>query len=175
MPGLFVAGDVPATSTKQVVSAAEEGASTAMLIPECLRGIELEAGNVRVIPYARREGNHLDWEQQHTVNLHKQPTGLTKDVGFQIGVRRTMPITYEDAWELLTSLEGLCIWLGPTKQLDVVEGASYELPDGSHGEVRVYAPNSHLRISRNPPGWRRPSTIQIRVSSKSDRTVIAFH
>ena len=32
----------------------------------------------------------------------KRPVGLTKDVGFQIGVRRTLPMQLDAAWHLLT-------------------------------------------------------------------------
>jgi hypothetical protein len=41
--------------------------------------------------------------------------------------------------------------------------------------VRVYSHNSHLRITWQPQGWQRASTIQVRVIPKEDRTVIAFH
>jgi uncharacterized protein YndB with AHSA1/START domain len=100
---------------------------------------------------------------------------LTKDVGFQIGVRRTLPIGHEDAWRLLTSDQGLKIWLGPISGLDFAKGARYQLADGSAGEVRVYSPNSHLRITWRPRGWPRASTIQVRAIPKGDKTVIAFH
>jgi uncharacterized protein YndB with AHSA1/START domain len=43
------------------------------------------------------------------------------------------------------------------------------------GEVRVYTPYSHLRITWHPPGWPRASTLQLRVIPKGDKTVIAFH
>ena len=105
----------------------------------------------------------------------KRPVGLTKDVGFQIGVRRTLPIQAEDAWRLLTSSKGVNIWLGVTSKLDFTKGAKYRLDNGAVGEVRVYGPNSHLRITWQPPDWPRASTIQIRVIPKGDRTVIAFH
>jgi uncharacterized protein YndB with AHSA1/START domain len=109
------------------------------------------------------------------VKQMNRPTGLTKDVGFQIGVRRTMSIPLEDAWRTLTSLQGVNIWLGATESFDFTKGATYDLPDGSGGEVRVFSPGSHLRITWQPPGWPRPSTIQLRVIPKGDRTVIAFH
>jgi len=105
----------------------------------------------------------------------KRPTGLTKDVGFQIGVRRTLPIHHADAWQLVTSEKGVNIWLGSTSELDFGKGARYRLADGSVGEVRVFSPNSHLRITWQPPGWSRSSTIQVRVIPKGDRTTIAFH
>jgi uncharacterized protein YndB with AHSA1/START domain len=105
----------------------------------------------------------------------KRPTGLTRDVGFQIGVRRTLPILHKDAWQLLTSGDGLSLWLGAKSTFSLSKGARYQLADGSVGEVRVFEPNSHLRMSWYPPGWARPSTIQLRVIPKGDKTVIAFH
>ena len=47
--------------------------------------------------------------------------------------------------------------------------------DGATGEVRVFSPGSHLRVTWHPPGWPRASTIQLRVIPKGNRTVVAFH
>ena len=60
----------------------------------------------------------------------ERPTGLPRDVGFQIGVRRTLPIHHEDAWRLLTSDQGLGIWLGAQSDLDFTKGATYQLANG---------------------------------------------
>lgn len=109
------------------------------------------------------------------VEPSKRPTGLTKDVGFQIGVRRTLPVQLEDAWRLLTSNAGVNIWLGETSQLNFMKGERYQLANGAGGEVRVYAPNSHLRITWQPQEWQRASTIQVRAIPKENRTVVAFH
>jgi uncharacterized protein YndB with AHSA1/START domain len=100
------------------------------------------------------------------VEQNERPTGLTRDVGFQIGVRRTLPIQLEDAWRLLTSKKGVNIWLGETSKLDFSKGTRYQLADGSVGQVRVYSHNSHLRITWQPQGWQRASTIQVRVIPK---------
>jgi activator of HSP90 ATPase len=105
----------------------------------------------------------------------KRPVGLTKDAGYQIGVRRTLPIRYEDAWRVLTSSVGVNIWLGSPSNLDFTDSAKYELSDGTVGEIRVFSPNSHLRITWQPQGWSRASTIQLRVIPKGDKTVVAFH
>ena len=104
-----------------------------------------------------------------------RPVGLTKDAGYQIGVRRTLHIRHDDAWRVLTSPVGVNIWLGSSSNLDFTEGSRYELSDGSRGEIRVFSPNSHLRITWQPQGWSRASTIQLRVIPKGDKTVVAFH
>ena len=105
----------------------------------------------------------------------QRPVGLTKDVGYQIGVRRTIPIRHQDAWRLLMCDQGVKLWLGVTSEFDLTEGAGYQLIDGTVGQVRVLSPKSHLRITWQPPGWHRASTIQLRVIPKADRTVVAFH
>lgn len=104
-----------------------------------------------------------------------RPVGQTKDAGWQIGARRTFPIPLEAAWQLVTSPEGLHAWLGDLPSLDFTPGAPYALPGGASGEMRVFKPNSHLRLTHHPPGWSRPSTIQVRLIPSGEKTVIAFH
>jgi uncharacterized protein YndB with AHSA1/START domain len=106
---------------------------------------------------------------------NNRQTGQTKDTGWQIGVRRTLPIRHEKAWALITSPEGLKIWLGAGSDVSLSEGGTYQLPDGAQGEVRVWKKNSHLRITWQPKGWPRSSTIQVRTIPKEERTTIAFH
>jgi len=105
----------------------------------------------------------------------KRVVGKTKDVGWQIGVRRTLPVDYKAAWRLITSKEGIVLWLGAGSELDLSASGTYTLEDGATGEVRVFKPNSHLRLTWRPPSWPRPSTIQVRVIPKDSRTVVAFH
>ena len=104
-----------------------------------------------------------------------KPVGLTKDTGWQVGSRRTHPISLEPAWQIVTSDRGLGVWLGEVRNLDLEVGAKYELADGTTGEVRVFKPLSHLRITYFPPDWPRASTIQVRVIPASQKTQISFH
>jgi uncharacterized protein YndB with AHSA1/START domain len=99
--------------------------------------------------------------------------GKTRDAGFQIGARRTMPLPLAEAWQLLTSRDGVKIWLGAP--IDLAGDAAYQLPDGTSGTVSVFKPNSHLRMSWQPPTWPRPSIIQVRAIPNGTRTTFAFH
>lgn len=105
----------------------------------------------------------------------KRPVGLTKEVGWQIGVRRTVPLSVEDAWALLFSEEGLKAWLGDAVNITFAKGKPYQLKDGTTGEIRVYKPLSHIRLTFDPPGANHPSTIQVRVLPNDGRCTIAFH
>ncbi len=104
--------------------------------------------------------------------------GWTRDAGFQLGVRKTLPIPHEQAWRLVISPAGIALWLGAGSDVRLVQGAGYQLADGARGEVRIYAPGSHVRLTWQPKAWPRESTIQVRVIPGNDRrtaAVIAFH
>lgn len=105
----------------------------------------------------------------------ESPVGLTKDAGYQIGVRRTLKIHYSDAWALLTSPEGAKLWLGESPDMKLLKGEKFTLKDGSQVEVRACARESHVRVAVLPPGWDKPTIIQLRVMPQQDRAVIAFH
>jgi uncharacterized protein YndB with AHSA1/START domain len=102
--------------------------------------------------------------------------GRTKDVGFQIGVRRTFPLTLEQAWKFVTSPDAIKLWLGDLKDFHLIKGHTYQTEDGARGEVRVVNLRENIRLSWQPPEWSQPSTIQVRViSTGREKTVISFH
>jgi uncharacterized protein YndB with AHSA1/START domain len=103
----------------------------------------------------------------------RNEVGKTANVGYQIGVIRTLPFSEEVIWRLLLSPEGLAVWLGGP--IELAEGARYALADGTSGEVRVYKPWSHIRLTWQPPGWTRPSLIQVRVIPAKSGTTLSFH
>ncbi|HEX8430286.1 MAG TPA: SRPBCC domain-containing protein [Longimicrobium sp.] len=103
----------------------------------------------------------------------EREVGKTRDTGWQIGVRRTMPLSVEEAWELVTSAEGMGAWLGG--EVEMERGKGFALADGASGEVRVMKPRSHLRLTWQPGGWKRASTIQVRVLPAAGGATIAFH
>jgi hypothetical protein len=106
-----------------------------------------------------------------------KPVGLTKDTGWQAGLRRTISAPAEVVWELLLSPAGIEIWLGEGDPFPFEQGSSYQLRDGTTGEIKVLRLGSHWRITRKPldPAYTRPSTMQIRIINKDDRCVLAFH
>lgn len=117
------------------------------------------------------------WAQSVAVDYErrkgKRAVGQTADTGYQIGVRRTLPLPPDAAWKLLTAPETMRAWLGGAPALE--KGATFTTPDGAAGEVRVAQPGSHLRITWQPPGWPRPSTIQVRAVPAGEKTTVSFH
>lgn len=103
------------------------------------------------------------------------PVGKTKGQGWEIGVRRTFPITPQRAWELLMTPPGLAYWLGHSVELPFKKGATFETDEGTVGEVRSYSEGSLLRMRWQPPQWDFVSTLQLRVMPAKTGATISFH
>lgn len=84
-------------------------------------------------------------------------TGKTKDAGWQVGARRTLPLQLGEAWDLLTHQPWLQRWSG----LDALD------PDDP--AVRSLTVHRVMRI-RTPH-----SLVQLRVQTAATGTTIAFH
>jgi len=105
----------------------------------------------------------------------RREVGKTRDAGYQVGIRRTLPLGIDDAWRLVTSPEGMRAWLGEGAAVELSPGSEYALADGPSGMVRVVEPGSHLRLTWLTEGWPRPSTIQVRVLPAARGSTIALH
>ncbi|MCZ8521332.1 MULTISPECIES: SRPBCC family protein [Paenibacillus] len=102
--------------------------------------------------------------------------GLTASVGFQVGVRRTLLLSPEQAWTYLTSAEGLKLWIGTVSPLSFREGEAFHSEEGISGQFRVVKPYRQLRLRWKKREWEEPSTLQIRLlSNQPDKTTISFH
>jgi uncharacterized protein YndB with AHSA1/START domain len=119
------------------------------------------------------------WQQSIAVDYERRKgtraVGQTADAGFNVGAQRRLSITPEDAWRLVTSPEGVRAWLGDAPGFALEKGVEYTTADGASGVVRVARPGSHLRVTWQPPGWVRPSTIQLRVMAEGEKTTISLH
>lgn len=101
--------------------------------------------------------------------------GQTKDVGFEIGVSKTLPVPVDEVWALLTSPEGVALWLGRGAELGRTKGDRYTTADGTTGEIRSFHEHSRLRLTWRPAGWDHDTTVQVTVQAQNDRTVLRFH
>lgn len=118
-----------------------------------------------------------DEDRIAVTNNTQTPVGLTKNAGWQIGLRRTLSVPAQVLWDFMLSQDGLEIWLGMGEPFKFIPGIKYKLFDGTTGEVRVIDKGSQWRISRKPanPRYERPSTIQVRIIDKADQCTLAFH
>lgn len=101
--------------------------------------------------------------------------GQTKDVGFQIGIRRTFSISSKKTWDFLFSDKGLKIWLGELISGDLSINQDYQTKEGITGCIKVFKPFSHIRLTWKKNEWQNVSTLQIRIIVSKSGTTISFH
>lgn len=99
--------------------------------------------------------------------------GETKDAGWQIGVSKTIPYPLDEVWALMSSPEGIALWLGPGAVLE--KGSAYETDDGITGEVRGYRERDRIRVTRLDRGADNETAMQFTVVAVDDRTTLTFH
>ena len=102
-------------------------------------------------------------------------TGLTKDAGWQIGVRRTIAASPETIWTTLMSPEGLAIWLGSLSALPDRPGTAWQAGDGGYGEVRSYEKARLVRLTCRPASGNPETTLQLRLLPARTGTTLAIH
>jgi len=102
-------------------------------------------------------------------------TGLTKDAGYQAGVRKTIPLTLHDIWNFLFSEKGIQTWLGYYGELKWQRNQQYTTKYGTFICIRVYKELSHVRLKYRKKQWENSSTIQLRVVPSKSGTTISFH
>jgi uncharacterized protein YndB with AHSA1/START domain len=103
------------------------------------------------------------------------PVGRTRDVGWEIGVSRTLPVPAARIWEVLTSPGGTDLWLGSGVSWPAEAGTPYELADGTRGEIRSFRPLDRIRLTWQPEDWDHESTVQVAISDQGAKTRITFH
>ena len=101
--------------------------------------------------------------------------GLTRDAGWEIGVSRTLPHEPAEVWQLLTSREGLRLWLGELPSLPTERGAPYETADGAVGEVRGFREGDRIRVTHRAAGADHETTCQVTVRRAARGTRVNFH
>lgn len=108
--------------------------------------------------------------------MGRVPVGTTKDAGVQIGVRKTLAVTKEQAWSFLASPSGLSMWIGEVTSFRPQVGHEFESKEGVTGKVTVVVPYQKLRLTWKRPEWDNPSRLQIYLlAANSGKTTIAIH
>jgi len=99
-------------------------------------------------------------------------TGHSKDAGWEVGVRETVPVALPGVWKFLVG-PGLPLWLGETS-LTLQKGARYETADGVRGEIRQYTENAKLRLTWQPSDWPHPTVIYLSAKGVETGTTIGI-
>jgi uncharacterized protein YndB with AHSA1/START domain len=105
----------------------------------------------------------------------QRPVGLSKTQGWEIGVRRTLPLSAIELWTRLMAPPGLGEWLGDGVPLPLGVKQQFTTAAGIRCEIRSYEEGSLIRMHWQPPGWAEPSTLQLRLTPAKSGVTLSFH
>ncbi|MFD1714777.1 SRPBCC domain-containing protein [Amnibacterium flavum] len=101
------------------------------------------------------------------------PTGRTRDAGWELGVRRTIPVPSDVVWAFLVG-DGVTVWLGETALPERI-GQSYRTSHAVTGELRGWTAGRRVRLTWRPAHWEHDSTFQVTVIPAATGSTIALH
>ena len=101
-------------------------------------------------------------------------TGLTKDAGWELGVRTTVPAPLDEVWRYLLS-DGLPVWLGDIAAVPTENGATFETADGVRGTIRSFTDATRIRLTWRPDDWPHDTVLQLTVKQAATGTTIGIH
>ena len=104
----------------------------------------------------------------------KKEVGLTKDAGWQMGVRKTLDTDFDRVWDFMFSDKGLNLWLGPIKAEQLEVGKAMDLDHGIWFKIVVFKPFSHIRMQWKKREWSNTSRLQLRIIRSKEKTVVSF-
>ena len=119
------------------------------------------------------------WWQQSVAVGYEQSRGLrvvgqSSEGDFQLVAQKTLPVSADRAWDLLTERPGRDIWLGMADGLEFRKGERYRTTEGVWGEVRVAVPGQRIRLTWCSPDLARPSILQVTVVPSGGKASVRF-
>ncbi|HEV7454453.1 MAG TPA: SRPBCC domain-containing protein [Candidatus Saccharimonadales bacterium] len=110
------------------------------------------------------------------MNIEDEATaGKTRDRGWEIGVRRTLPMSARKLWETLVTQPGLGYWFSSDDDIVFHQGAQFETSEDTTAEVVGFKRGELIRMRWHPSSMNFPSTLQVRVLPSGKDAVLAFH
>ena len=100
---------------------------------------------------------------------------IINNLDYQVGVRKTYPVSLHEAWNYIFSYDGIKLWLGYKGIPIWKKGQEYTTKTGTYLCVRVYNELSHARLTYRRKDWENTSTLQIKILAAKTGTTISIH
>lgn len=126
-----------------------------------------------------RHGLGMWWQQGiamgYEIVIGKRVEGRNLKGEFSISVSRTFPLKRERLWHLLTSADGLALWLKPMSELEISPGVFFERQDGIFGQIRTLKTGERIRLVWQDGEMSKKSTVQLfLIARKNGKSVLAL-
>ncbi len=96
----------------------------------------------------------------YEIHIWRRIEGQNLKGEYSIIATKTFNVDKKLAWRLLTSPEGLAVWLQPLSSFQIKPKSQYEVSGDVFGEVRTLRIGVRLRMTWQETAWPKPTIIQ---------------
>lgn len=88
----------------------------------------------------------------------------------------TLHVDAKEVWKLLSSAEGISIWLKPVNNFSLKVKKVFERADGTFGEIRTMKVGERIRLTWQESNWEKPSVVQVFLVAKAKgKSILVFN
>lgn len=95
---------------------------------------------------------------------------------YMVTSTKSLAFGVQKSWKVLTSKNGLAVWLKPLSPVSIAAGAQFETTDGFFGEVRTLKKERSIRMTWQDPNWEKKTVLQIMlVARPKEKSIVVFN
>lgn len=120
------------------------------------------------------------WWQQivttgYEIAIGKRIEGRNLKGEFSVSISRTFPVDRRTLWQMITSAQGLAVWLRPMSEIEFVAGNFFERDDGIFGQIRTMKSEERVRLTWQDGEMSKKSVLQLYlIKRKGSKSVLAL-
>lgn len=127
----------------------------------------------QITDFLKRKYKLSMWWQQgvsagYEIFIDKRVPGRTLKGDYSITVTRTFPMAAKKLWQLISSEEGMSLWLRPLSKFKLKVGCSFETEGGAFGEVRTMRAGQRARLTWQEIDWNKSTTVQVWILPRTE-------
>lgn len=133
-----------------------------------------------IVAHLKKKHRLSPWWQQGVALAYELATGKriegqNSKGEYTLTATRSLKASRQKIWNLLSSPEGLAVWLKPLSDFDLSAGESFETTDGAFGEVRTLKKTERVRLSWQIEDQEKPTTVQVFIVARpGQNSILAF-
>ncbi|WP_413288845.1 SRPBCC family protein [Bdellovibrio sp. HCB337] len=117
------------------------------------------------------------WWQQivatgYEVHFGRRVAGRDAKGEYSVTGTKTFYIDKKALWKLVTSPEGLAIWLAPMSDFKLKTKTFFEREDGVYGEIRTMKAGERIRFSWQEGDWAKTTSVLLFIVGRANGTSI---
>lgn len=126
-----------------------------------------------IVAFLKTKHKQSTWWRQiiangFEVSTGKRIAGQSLKGTYSATITKSVAINHKVAWKLISSQEGLQIWLKPMSPMVLKKGEAFEIEGGIFGEVRTLKAPERIRLSWRDLDWEKGTVVQFQIHKKKE-------